>query len=116
MPEGQFSGERSRYVYESDGGVNFILTLDDTLVIAGSGLVPFDPQNPPAGGVCPAPKRFKPRGVYWQATDTGFEGKRKFIVAGTSAAAIYATNASTSFQVDSVDGLTTGRRGETLTF
>lgn len=115
MPEGQFSGSKSKYVYVSEAGDNYILLLDDTLVITNAGLVLFDPAAPPANS-CPAPKRFKPRGVYWQATAAGFEGKRKFLVCGTAAAALYATSLSQEFAVDGVAGATTGRRGETQSF
>lgn len=117
MPEGQFSGSRSRYVYETETvDEKFILTLDDSLVTPGQALQPYDPENPPLGNICPAPKRFKPRIVYWQGTGAGFEGKRKQLVCGTSTAALYATNAPQSVPIDQVDGITTGRRGEVLTF
>lgn len=115
MPEGQFSGTRSKYVYVDDAGTNYILTLDDSLVITNSGLVLFDPAAPPANS-CPAPKRFTPRVVFWQATATGFEGKRKSLVAGTVDAALYASNLASEFTVDGVTGTTTGRKGEKLSF
>lgn len=117
MPEGQFTGSRSKYVYESETvDEKYILTLDDSLVTAGQSLQPFDPATPPTGNVCPSPKRFKPRIIYWEATAVGFEGKRKQLVCGTNAAPLYATNTPATLTIDGVAGVTTGRRGEVQTF
>lgn len=117
MPEGQFSGSKSRYVYETETvDEKFILTLDDSLVTPGQALQPFDPAVPPTGNVCPAPKRFKPRIVYWQATGAGFEGKRKQLVCGTNVATLYATQTPAALTIDGVEGITTGRRGEVQSF
>lgn len=113
--EGQFTGSRSKYIYTDDAGTPIILTLDDTLVIVGSGLVPYDPATPPAGA-CPKPTRFKPRGVYWQATAEGFEGKRKFLIAGDPNGVLYASNTPAAISIDLVAGVTTGRTGEDLSF
>jgi len=115
MGLGQFSGSKGKYVYENDGGGTYILTIDTDLVTAGQGLTAFDPANPPAGAA-PPPKRFKPRGVYWEGTAAGFEGKRKFLICGDVTATLYATTASSTLSVDGVAGRTTGRRGETLSF
>lgn len=115
MPEGQFTGSRSKYVYTGDGGESYILTLDDSLVVAGSGLVPYDPAAPPANS-CPAPRRFTPRGVFWQGTAAGFVGKRKYLVAGTAGSALYASSTPAEITIDGVLGITTGRKGEKLTF
>lgn len=114
MGLGQFTGSRSTYVYQADGGKEYLLTLDDSLVIVGSGLVQFDPEEP--GNATPAPKRFKPRGVYWQGTATGFEGKRKFLICSDPAGALYGVNVRQPITVDGIAGETTGRRGEKLSF
>ena len=115
MPEGQFSGQRSKYDYTTDSGKHIPLTLDDSLVVAGSGLAAFDPANPPAN-VTGKFDRFKPRGVYWQATDTGFVGRRKFIVCGTNNSTLFAADTQTALTIDGVGGLTTGKRGESFSF
>lgn len=114
MAEGQFTGTRSQYVYTSDSGADFILTLDDTNAqITGTGLVAFDPANP--GTATPAPRRFTPRAIYWQGTLSGRQ-VRKRLVCGTTAAALYATGVSTALQIGDAMGATTGRVGEQLTF
>lgn len=114
MPEGQFTGSRGKYVYEMDSGVEIILELDETLADLSSTLTDFDPANP--GTATAAPRRFQPRGVYWQATAANFEGKRKFIVCGQSVDPLYATQVRQALTIDGVAGVTTGRRGEKLTF
>ena len=115
MPEGQFTGSRGKYVYATDTGKNYILTLDTTLAtLAGTGLVAFDPENP--GTATPAPRRFKPRVVFWQGTTGAFLGKRKALVCGSVTAALYATESGGALTVDGAAGKTTGRRGEKLTF
>lgn len=114
MPEGQFSGTRGKYVYTNDAGSDYILTLDDTLAALSTTLTAFDPANP--GTATPAPRRFSPRGVYWQGTAAGFTGKRKFIVCGDTTDTLYSTSTSDTLTVDGAAGKTTGRRGERLTF
>lgn len=114
MAEGQFTGSRAKYVYTNDSGDNVILTLDTTLAALSTTLTAFDPANP--GTATAAPKRFKPRGVYWKGTGAGFVGKRKFIVCGDPTDNLYDTSVGASLTVDGVAGVTTGRRGETLTF
>ncbi|HEX7762729.1 MAG TPA: hypothetical protein VF433_03870 [Cellvibrio sp.] len=115
MPEGQFTGSRDSYVYTSDTGNLYVLQLDETLGdLAGADLDAFDPANP--GTATPKPTRFSPRGVYWQATATGFEGKRKFIICGTTDATLYNSSVRQALTVDGVAGTTTGRRGEKQSF
>lgn len=111
-------GSKTKYLYESDGGSTYVLKIDPDLAVTGSGLVAGT-----AGST--VPKRFKPRGVYVQAsvpavTTPGSEAPatvaRKFLIAGTVDAALYATNTP---QVVTIDGLaftTTGRRGEKQSF
>lgn len=114
MPVGQFTGTRSKYVYTNDVGTDYILELDDTLAALSTTLTAFDPANP--GTAVPAPRRFKPRGVYWKGTATGFEGKRKFIVCGDPSDTLYDSSVSASLTIDGAAGVTTGRKGESLTF
>jgi len=110
MPEGQFSGSRSAYVYTSDAEELYILQLDDTLAsIAGTDLDDYTGQ----ADAKPAPKRFKPRIVYWENTD---RTKRKRIVCGKTDATLYAQEKSSSLTVDGTTGFTTGRVGEKLTY
>ena len=101
--------DRKYYVYESDGGLSYKLLLSvDNSTAAGTGLVLFGAQP----GVQSPPKRFKPRGIYWQDAN----GKRKFLVCGTSTAALYVKPGSSPVTIATIAGNTTGRRGEKLTF
>lgn len=115
MAEGQFLGARKTYVYTSDTGIDMVFTLDATLGdLANTGLTVFDPAAP--GDAIPKPLRFKPRGVYWQGTAAGYTTKRKFITCGTVDADLYASNVRQTVTIDGIAGVTTGRRGEKLTF
>lgn len=114
MPDGQFTGPKADYIYVLDGGGRVKLKLDPQLVAANSGLVAFDPGSP--GALVAKPARFKPRGVHWQATEGIYDGRRKFLICGTNAAALYTATTSTILAIDEVDGKTTGRRGEQITF
>lgn len=113
-------GPREKYVYENEAGDNYIIETDIDLAVAGVGSagaapVVFDPANPPAGGASPAPKRFKPRGVYVESTT---DGARKFLICFSNDGNLYASTQRTA--VADIDGdgtfVTTGRRGEQLTF
>lgn len=115
MAEGQFLGPRGSYVYTSDSGDSYVITTDATLgALTGCDLTAFNPASP--GGATAAPKRFKPRGVYWKGTATGYEKARKFLICGTTDATLYDTTVGATLTIDGVAGVTTGRRGETLTF
>lgn len=115
MGEGQFSGTRSDYVYTTDTGAKYVIEMDDTLgTQPNNGLTVFDPANP--GTATPKPNKFNLRGVYWQGTAAGYEGKRKFLVCGTLAATLYASNLRQTVSVDGVAGVTTGRKGESMSF
>lgn len=114
MPEGQFTGPRAKYVYTSDTGDDIILRLDSSLVIPTSALTTYDPVEDTAATA--KPLGFKPRGVYWQATATDFEGRRKFLIAGDVSAGFYASNIPVAVTIDGVAGVTTGRRGEVLSY
>lgn len=114
MPEGQFTGSRGKYTYENDAGQEIVLRLDTSLVITGSGLAAFNPTTDTTA--IPKPLRFKPRGVYWQATEGTFAGKRKFLVCGEVDATNYASDTPLPLTVDGVAGITTGRRGEVQSY
>lgn len=114
MAEGQFSGPRSKYVYTDDTGKDYILRLDNTLAALSTTLTAFDPANP--GTATKKPDGFKPRGVYWLATATGYEGRKKFIVCGDGTDTLYNTTIGATLTIDGIAGRTTGRRGEQLTF
>lgn len=114
MPEGQFTGSRGKYVYTDDAGDKIVLRLDNSLVMTNSGLTVYNPTTDADAKT--KPLRFTPRGVYWQATGAGFEGKRKFLVAGTADSDLYSATAPATFNVDGVAGTTTGRKGEQLTY
>lgn len=114
MAEGQFTGSKSKVVYTTDSGKSIILRIDDDLVVTGSSLPTYDPASPPAN-ITGKFQRFKPRGVYWEGTATGFEGRRKFLICGDSDATLYAADTPTTVTVDGVAGITTGKRGESYT-
>lgn len=114
MAFGQFLGSKSKVVYTTDSGKSIVLRVDDDLVLGNSGLPTFDPANPPANATGKFP-RFKPRGVYWEATAANYEGKRKFLICGTATAGLYTPDAPTAVTVDGVAGVVTGKRGESYT-
>jgi len=109
-------GNRNSYLYESDGGETYIVETDESLAIAGFGAgsaapVVYDPETP--GNAIPAPKRFKPRIVYVQASD----GARKAVIAFDATASAYARNNSATYTIDGEAGwVSTGRRGEKQSF
>lgn len=110
MPEGQFTGQRGSYVYTNDEGNTYLLTLDQTLGdIVGNGLVAAT-STTVAGG---PPARFKPRVVFWQGTLNGREVRKSIVC--NSDGSLY-TDVSQALTIDGVAGVTTGRRGEKLTY
>lgn len=121
MPlSGNRQGPRERYLYQSDDdGVFYILTTDVDLAIAGLGDVGaapevYDPANPPATGtVCPAPRRFSPRVVFAQDP---VSGARKSLIAFSPESNLYSTSTPDTITIDGLDFVTTGRKGEKLTF
>lgn len=112
MAEGQFTGQRGAYVYVADSGAQYSIERDTTLALPSTGLTPYGVDDPFAPGL---PKRYKPRGVYWQGV---LDGKvvRKFIICGTLDAQTYSRDGRAPLQVDGIDGFTTGKRGEQITF
>lgn len=115
MPEGQFTGERKTYLYTPDSGDNtYLITTDATLGdLAGAGLTEATTAN--VGTAQPAPKRFKPRVVFWQAELNG-NRVRKAVICGTVDATLYDSDSPQALTIDGVAGSTTGRRGERLSF
>lgn len=113
MPEGQYTGQRGKYVYTSDDGRTYVLTMDATLVLSNSGLTVFDPANP--GSAQNKPMRFRPRGVYWEG-DLNGRPVRKRLIAGTAASGLFSAASSQAITIDGVAGNTTGRVGERLTY
>lgn len=110
MPEGQFSGVRATYEYESDNGTKYLISLDATLGnLAGTGLGLAD-SNTTASEL---PARFVPRVVFWQGTLDN-RVVRKSLVCNPDGA-LYGAKSS-SLTIDGVQGVTTGRRGEKFTF
>lgn len=113
MAEGQFSGRRRPYLYTSDSGEVFLLLKDETVGdIAGSGLVRATTAN--IGNASAVPKRFEPRGVYWQG-ELNNRVVRKFITCAATGT-LYVGNVPQALTIDGVAGSTTGKRGEQLTF
>lgn len=106
MPTGQTLGPRRYFLYTADDANTYSLLLDETLGVAG-GLTLNDTNPPP-------PRRFKPRGVYIEATIAGAVA-RKFLVTSENSA-LYATDNSTSVTIDGTAFKTTGRRGEQMSF
>lgn len=108
-------GERSKYLYNSDGGSTYKVETDESLAIAGTGLG-ADPPTEYVAGVTPAdpsPKRFKPRVVFAQAAD----GARKELICFDQTSALYETDEGSTVTIDGEAGwVITGRRGEKLTF
>lgn len=113
--------QKDNYVYTDDTGRNFIIVLAIDDVISNSGLTPYDPATPPT----PAPSgRLSPkkcRRVYAQVEYNPGGGaaprlvRRAFVAQATSD--LYKTNNPQN--VSYTDGLTlvtTGRRGEKITF
>lgn len=104
-------GPRSYYTYTSDSGTEYSLLVDDTsATIPGTGLV----LETSGSTSSPAPRRFKPRGVFWESNTIGLSGK--FIICGTISGALYSTDSSTTVTVDGEAGRTTGRKGEKVSY
>lgn len=114
MPEGQYSGRRAVYVYKSDTGGNFLITLDETLGDIDE--LNLDKATATqAAAMGERPYRLRPRYVLWQGEVGGKQVRKRLICNNDSTA--YQTASSTNFDIDgSTNGATTGRIGEKLTF
>lgn len=114
MADSQFLGAKGDFIYIDDTGQKIKLKRDLDLAIANTGLAAFDPvTDTDAIG---KPLGFKPRGVWWESTANGFEGRRKFLICGTTAAALYDSSVPVVQEIAGVAGVTTGRRGESLRY
>lgn len=112
MAEGQFSGIKGAYVYETDNGGQFVIRRDQTLAtVSGVGLTAATQTG---SFLFSLPTGFKPRGVHWQGTING-RTVRKFLICGRESA-LYESDRSTIITVDNVEGFTTGKRGEAFSF
>lgn len=108
-------GEREKYEYTSDGGEVYKLETDESLAVAGTGAgtaapIVYDPATSDAGA---EPKRFKPRVVFAQSP---VDGARKEVICFDPTADLYQTEQSKTVVIDGETFVTTGRRGEKLTF
>ena len=114
MAEGQYTGQRGKFVYTSDTGEQYVLTMDATLAaIAGTGLTVYDPTG--AEKLPGKPSRFKPRVVFWQGVLNN-RTVRKQVICGTTDGALFSADGSGALAIDGVNGITTGRRGERITY
>lgn len=122
MATGNRLGPKKKYVYATDiPTLVYVISRDEDLALAGLGVgaaapVEFDPENPPGGvTVSLPPKRFKPRVVFIEDPQ---DGARKEMIAFAPSASLYASQTRTP--VPEIDGdstfVTTGRRGEKLSF
>lgn len=117
---GNLLGPRATYIYTPDvAGVLYLYTTDQDLAIAGLGdgaaaPVEFDPQNPPTPTPQTAPRNFNFRTVFAQDAN----GNRKNLIAANPTANLYNTTISTAIPdlAGATDFVTTGRKGETLSF
>lgn len=118
---GNRQGPRQTYVYQSDvPSVRYTYVTDADLAVAGlgaAGAAPevFDPAMPGTPVPTPAPRGFNFRTVFAQSPT---DGARKELIAANPTANLYATTIRLS--VPEIDGdstfVTTGRKGETLSF
>lgn len=112
MPEGQFSGGRAYYTYTSDSSEVYLILTDKTLGdLEGNGLVKATSANAGLGNL---PRRFTPRGVYWQGELNG-NIVRKFLVCNPTGS-YYQTDSTTALTIDGIAGKITGRKGEQVSF
>lgn len=113
MAEGQELGPKASYVYLADNSSSYIILRDNDLslpsftglLLYAEGMTGFDSL----------PRRVRPRGVHWM----GFLNNRmirKFIICGTPDSILFVARSSTQLTIGGIEGVTTGRRGETETF
>ena len=116
---GNSLGPRAKFIYTSDSGQAYVMTLDEDLGEA-AGLPKRDATN--GGAARRAPTRFKPRVVFVEATETEGEGEdaetrvlRKALVVNANSA-LYNTESAATVTIDELEFTSTGRRGEKLSF
>lgn len=111
MPEGQFTGTRSKYKYVADDLAIYALLLDDTLgEIEGNGLE----KRASGDATLNKPLNFKPRVVFWKGTLNGNIVRKEIVCNGDST--LYRSSSPVALTIDGVAGETTGRRGEKLSY
>ena len=96
-------GVRRYYRYVSDGGTAYKYLTDEDLGTAAGSVLNDSLPN--------LPRRFKPRGVYCEATVAGRK-VRKYLICPTNDNTLYAAEASTVATIQGTAFATTGRRGE----
>ena len=109
---GNLLGNKSKYGYTDDRGVERRITRDDDLATAGELVILLA-----AGQSLPGlEKGQEPRGVWVQAT-TAVNGRypRKFIICNTDAA-LWTAAGPTAVTIDGVSFTSTGRVGEKQRF
>ena len=117
---GNLLGPRATYIYTPDvAGTLYLYTTDEDLAIPGLGAgaaapVEFDPANPPTPVPQAAPKNFTFRTVFAQDA----AGNRKSLIVADPTAALFNTTIRTAIPdlAGATDFVTTGRKGETLSF
>jgi hypothetical protein len=105
---GHTLGPKESVQYVADNGSTYLLKTSPDLVISNSGAVIGT-----VGGV--APKGFKPRAVFAQAT-IGGKIVRKRLICFTTASTLYATSTPQVVTIDGEAFTTTGRLGERQRF
>ena len=115
---GNTLGPRAKFVYTSDSGQAYVMTLDEDLGTAAG----LPQRNATSGTAVRAPGRFKPRVVFVEGTITTGEGEdatsrtvRKELVCNRTSA-LYNTESASTVTIDGVEFTSTGRRGEKLSF
>lgn len=105
-------GARKKYKYTMDDGTIIKLRLDETLGdLASCGLTALATGDN-AGN---KPVNFKPRVVFWQYVAADGKISRKELVCAPTAPAFVSVDNFT-LTIDGLQGQTTGRRGEQISF
>lgn len=113
MPEGQFLGKKGSYIYTADSGALYVLQRDQTLAtVTGADLPPATVNS---DNLTATPRGLKYRGVFWQAELNG-RIVRKFIICGSVLSPLYEKDVSSPLTIDGVEGSTTGKKGEAVSF
>lgn len=103
-------GNRSKYLYTTDSGVNVRLNTDDDIATAGGLTITL-----PGSDAVTAPKGFKPRGVWIQSIAANPTIARKFIPCQADSP-LYASDSPQNVSVDGEAFVSTGRVGEKQRF
>lgn len=114
MAEGQYLGQRNKFIYQDDNDNSYLIVLDETLgSLTETGLTLATTAN--ATGLTELPKSLKPRYVNWQGICDGNLVRKRLVCSRTST--VYSAGVSTSFDIDgSTGGAVTSRVGEKQLF